>query len=251
MANQRQQLLSAIASQAPDQQTQAALLVGSYGESGWDPNAVGSGGYGAFGFTSPQYTDPSSPSYVPPNATASQQVAAILPAYVKAEGRVPSSVTNPAARAEYQALSAEEPAGTSTELGTIAATNQPTQYGANTSYSVQNWGAISQIVSGTPSQAAVASASSGPTINLNNPLPTWGPSFFPWNWPSDAGNAVIDTLIPWALIIVGVILIAWGLLKTFGGEEKLEAVIQPGHKETAGEAGEAGGAAEAAEAAAA
>lgn len=251
MANQRQKLLNAIAAQAPDQQTQAALLVGSYGESGWDPNAVGSGGYGAFGFTSPQYTDPSSASYVPPNATPSQQVAAILPAYTKAEGQVPSTVTNPAARAEYQALSAEQPSGTSTELGTIAATNKPTTYGANTSYSVQNWGTISQIVSGTPSQATVAQATLGPTVNLTNPLPTWGPSWLPWNYPSDVGNAIIDTLIPWALIIVGVILLAWGLMKTFGGEEKLEAVIQPGHKGTPGEAGEAGGAAEAAEAAAA
>lgn len=77
----------------------------------------------------------------------------------------------------------------------------------------------------TPSQQAVltstGSGSSSLSVNLNNPLPTWGPSWLPWNWASDAGNAIIDTLIPWALIIVGVILVGWGLLKTFGSTDKI------------------------------
>jgi len=32
-----------------------------------------------------------------------------------------------------------------------------------------------------------------PATPVGGPLPTWGPSWLPWNWPSDAGNAVVDT----------------------------------------------------------
>ena len=153
-------LHTAIAQLAPNQTVQQALLVGSYGESGWDPNAVGSGGYGAFGFTSSQYTDPTSPTYVAPGAPPDQQVAAILPAYEAAAAHVPSHLTGPA-RAEWIALGAERPLGYQSEQAQIEATNAPTTYGANTSYQVQNWGHISGIVTSQPAQGSAPSATSG------------------------------------------------------------------------------------------
>jgi hypothetical protein len=158
-------LQKAIAQLAPNQTIQQALLVGSYGESAWDPNAAGSGGYGAFGFTSPEYTDPSSPTFVPPGATPSQQVAAILPAYTAAAAQVPSNLTGPA-QAEWIALGAERPLNYQAQQQQIAATNRPTTYGANTSYSVQNWGQISGVVASQPAQNT---SSSGKKVPLMGP----------------------------------------------------------------------------------
>ena len=56
----QQQLLDAIAAQAPNPTVHAALLVGSYGESGWNPQAVSPGAYGAFQFTPPGNYGPGS-----------------------------------------------------------------------------------------------------------------------------------------------------------------------------------------------
>lgn len=145
-------LQKAIAAQAPNSTVQAAMLVGSYGESSWDPYAVGtSGSYGAFQFTSPEYTSPSSPTYVPPGAPPSAQVAAILPAYETAAAQVPANLTGPA-QAEWIALGAEKPLNYQAQQQQIAASNRPTTYGANSSYSVQNWGTIAALVANQPAQ---------------------------------------------------------------------------------------------------
>jgi hypothetical protein len=135
-----QDLMNAILAQAGTAQTAAALLVGSYGESGWDPFASGSGGGGAFGFTPPSY-----PAWLETAAPATQ-VAAILPAYLANLPLIPASITNPAARAEWQAIASERPLNDTTDMAEIEATNAPTTYGANFSYSVQNWDLIAEIV---------------------------------------------------------------------------------------------------------
>jgi hypothetical protein len=132
-----QLLFLAIAAATPgNKELQRALLVGSYGESGWDPFDSGSGGGGAFGFTPPSY--PASLETAPP----SEQVAAILPAYQSAQTQCPSSITNPAARAQWIAIAGERPEFDTAEMATIERTNAPTTYGANSSYTVQNWDEI-------------------------------------------------------------------------------------------------------------
>ena len=137
-----QVLLNAILAQAPDAETAAALLVGSYGESNWNPYAVSDDAYGAFQFTPPGSYGPGSEV----GASASAQVAAILSDYAEARERVPACVTNPAARAEYQALASERPEYDTDDMARIEATNAPTTYGANFSYSVQNWDEIVPIL---------------------------------------------------------------------------------------------------------
>lgn len=234
MTTPTEELFQAIANQAPDQQTQLAMLVGSYGESTWDPYAQGSGGGGAFGFTPPNY--PAADE----TATPSQQVRAILPAYQNAESQVPSTVTNPAAAAEYQALAAEKPRGMSKELAKIAATNQPTNYGAS-SYNVSNWSQVVKVAQAYPVGTATGPtgapsgtpATSSGTTSLTNPLnlnllPTWGPSWAPWNWGADAGNAMIRALFPLFIALVGIILIAWGLDMTFKGGNKISIQMPQG-----------------------
>jgi hypothetical protein len=136
MAMDRATLVAEILKQAPNQDVAYAMLVGSMGESNQDPSSSGSGGGGAFGFTPPNY--PASLETAPP----AQQVAAILPSYVAAAQQIPSTVTNPAARAEWIAIAAERPLGYtglhSGELGQIESTNAPTTYGANSSLDVQS-----------------------------------------------------------------------------------------------------------------
>ena len=83
----------AIAAQAPNRVVQAALLVGSYGESGWDPTAVSPGAYGAFQFTPPGNYGPGSEVGASPAA----QVAAILAEYVAVAAKVPPNLTGAAA----------------------------------------------------------------------------------------------------------------------------------------------------------
>ena len=74
-------------------------------------------------------------------------MAAILPAYQSAQVQLPSSITNPAAQAQWIAIAAERPEFDTAEMSTIEATNAPTTYGANSSYTVQNW---AEIVALTP-----------------------------------------------------------------------------------------------------
>jgi hypothetical protein len=156
-----QQLLAAIQAQAPNVQTEEALIVGAFGESNFNPNSSGSGGYGAFGFTSPQYTDPSSPNYVPPGASPAQQVAAILPSYEGAQSLIPSGLSG-APAAEYQALEAEAPLYSAQEELSIATTGATTQYGANTSYHVQNWSQVQEAL-GAPVTGGQTTPAGSPT----------------------------------------------------------------------------------------
>lgn len=132
----REELIVAILSSTNNRQLQQALLVGSYGESGWDPYASGSGGGGAFGFTPPSY--PAWLETAPPDV----QVNAILPAYKIAQSQLPSSITNPAAQAEWIAIAAERPEYDTLRMSMIVLLNYPTIYGANYSYYVQNWDEI-------------------------------------------------------------------------------------------------------------
>lgn len=219
-------LLSAIQTQAPNLPTEQAMLVGSYGESGWDPYAQGSGGGGAFGFTPPNY--PASLETAPP----SKQVAAILPAYTQAQQAVPGTLTNPAAAAEYQALAAERPAGYTAELQQISATNAPTQYGANTSYWVQNWSEINKISSGSGANSTPNVGANGNTGTINiragNPVPTFGPSWLPWNYPADATNSLWHTIFPFLVILVGILLIVAGMFLTFHGQQKINVNLPSG-----------------------
>jgi hypothetical protein len=162
-------LVAAILAAAPNnKQLQQALLVGSSGESNLNPLSVGSGGYGAFGFTSSEYTSPGGAHYVAQGASPALQVAAILPAYISSQQQLPASVTNPQAQAEWIAINAENPRNNTTDLQTIEQTNAPTTYGANYSYSAGNWNAITQITSGTPANVmagtATAAGSAGSTL---------------------------------------------------------------------------------------
>ena len=131
----------AIAILAPNRVVQAALLVGSYGESGWDPTAVSPGAYGAFQFTPPGSYGPGSEVGASPAA----QVAAILAEYVAVAAKVPPNLTGPA-QAEWIALGAERPEYYEEDQATIEVTNAPTTYGANSSYAVQNWATIEAIM---------------------------------------------------------------------------------------------------------
>lgn len=140
-----QQLWQAIAKQAPTRVVQAALLVGSYGESGWNPEATSPGAYGAFQFTPPGSYGPGSVVGASPAA----QVAAILPSYVEWAARVPAHLTG-AAQAEWVALGAERPEYYDRDQATIEQTGTPTTYGANFSYTVQNWAAIEQLLIAYP-----------------------------------------------------------------------------------------------------
>ncbi len=126
----------------------SAMLFGATGEGNQTDEPVKSAGSGSlaggyFEFTTPSY--PISDATLP----ASGQVAAIFPSYQQAAARVPSSLTG-AARAEWIALNAENPGGidpaTGAIVGTsaqeraqIVATDQPTYYGQNRSYTGQNW----------------------------------------------------------------------------------------------------------------
>lgn len=176
-----QQLLAAIQAQAPNVQTEEALIVGAFGESNFNPNSSGSGGYGAFGFTSPQYTDPSSPNYVPPGASPAQQVAAILPSYeaavagtgtpgaregaaraqLQSQGITPQALGG-APQAEFVALAAEGPRNVQNELESILVTGATTEYGANTSYSAQNWSQVQEAL-GAPVTGGQTTPAGSPT----------------------------------------------------------------------------------------
>jgi hypothetical protein len=138
-------------------------MVGATGESNMNPTSSGSGGGGAFGFTPPSY-----PAWLE-TASPAQQVAAILGSYQDALSKLPSSITNPAAQAQWIALSAERPLhvgqpyeSSPGDLQTIEQTNAPTTYGANQSYTVQNWDQIAQW-SGASSQGVPSTGGSPPS----------------------------------------------------------------------------------------
>lgn len=141
----QEELLAAIAAQAPNRVVHAALLVGSYGESNWDPQAVSPGAYGAFQFTPPGSYGPGSEVGVSPAA----QVQAIRAEYVEVASRVPPHLTGPA-QAEWVALGAERPEFYEEDQATIERTNEPTSYGANDWYHVQNWPDIEALLPPLP-----------------------------------------------------------------------------------------------------
>jgi hypothetical protein len=85
-----------------------------------------------------------------------------------------------------------------------------------TPWSTFNTGAYQQYLG--QAQTAAAATPAG------NPYPTWGPSWLPWNWPSDAGNAVAGQInqelggartivIEAGFVILGLALIGAGLAK--------------------------------------
>ena len=171
--------IQAIMSATQDPRLQAALLVGATGESNLNPMSSGSGGGGAFGFTPPNY--PASLE----TASPQEQVAAIIGSYEQSLAKLPASVTDPAAQAEWIALGAERPGSKDVpgsqyweRQAVIEKTNAPTMYGANTSYTVQNWNDINQYMGGKlGASVATQNASAGAggtttTSGASNTTPT-------------------------------------------------------------------------------
>ena len=70
---------------------------------------------------------------------------------------------------------------------------------------------------GTSAPTAPQSLGSVSLGGVGAQLPTWGPTWLPWNWASDAGNATIRLLFPFGCIFLGIILLVWGLDMTFKG----------------------------------
>lgn len=224
-------LVSAIQQLAPNQLVEQALFVGSSGESNMNPLSAspgalnsagqftGSGGYGAFGFTSSEYTSPGGADYVPPGASAAAQVKAILPSYEAAAAQgVPSGVTG-AAAAELVALRGENPHGppgvptSAGEQADIIATNQPTTYGENTSYTVQNWQQILGLSQGgtLPSGPTSVNAATAGGGSITNPVGTGSSPSTTTASPSSStgslGSKIGGFLLGGALLLVGVIIL--------------------------------------------
>lgn len=154
----KKDLISSILSSTSNRNLQEALLVGGMGESNLNPLSTSPGystnpimgvsGGGPFGFTPPF----SKVVFNPKSSVAEE-----LPQYkaaltgtggagateFQATGKygVPTNLTG-AAKAEFIAIAAERPEYDTSELKQIAATNKTTTYGANTSYTVQNWANI-------------------------------------------------------------------------------------------------------------
>lgn len=186
-------LVSAIQNVAPnDLLLQQSLLYGAYGESGWTDSSAG-----YFGFTDPSYGNAA-------QEPALQQVQAILPGYQRTRASLPPGVTG-AAAAEYIALGGEAPAfstpatikeyGISTVSPTreseyadgtwywdnpaifgisqqevIAQTNQPTQYGANTSLNQSTTpGVWSDIVAAVGGKTGRKTTTDPPVVTGNPP----------------------------------------------------------------------------------
>jgi hypothetical protein len=80
-------------------------------------------------------------------------------------------------------------------------------------------------LTGYTSTGASGSGSTSPAQSLGSvsvgsgslALPTWGPSWAPWNWASDAGNATIKLIFPFVCIFFGIALVVVGLDMTFKG----------------------------------
>jgi hypothetical protein len=71
--------------------------------------------------------------------------------------------------------------------------------------------------SGNPAKKATTTSSWNPLKNLSpfTPAPTVGPSWLPWNWPSDAANSAWSSALSVIIIILGLVLVVWGLKITF------------------------------------
>lgn len=53
------------------------------------------------------------------------------------------------------------------------------------------------------------------SITTTSPAPTFGPSWLPWNWGSDAVNSVWRSVVPYVVIAAGLIVAIWGLKIAF------------------------------------
>lgn len=162
----KQNLINSILSSTSDRRLQEALLVGGTGESNLNPLSTSPGyltnpimgvsGGGGFGFT-----PPFSKVVFDPKTSVAQELPQYQQALAGTGGAgatekqalggsgVPQWLTG-AAKSEFIAIAAERPQNDISELRTIAATNKTTTYGANTSYTVQNWTNIQRIT--TPSK---------------------------------------------------------------------------------------------------
>lgn len=71
--------------------------------------------------------------------------------------------------------------------------------------------------SNNPAKQPSAGSIWNPLNNLSifKPAPTVGPSLLPWNWPSDAANATWSSALTLVIVVVGLVLVAWGLKITF------------------------------------
>ena len=221
-----QSLATAVQAEAPgNTELQQALLFGAYGESGWGANmgSPSAGGYygftppSAFGITFAQAQDPTT-------ATA-----AILPSYqrVQAAG-VPSSITNPEARAEWIALNAEQPAGVdpsnpSVQTGTsaqeqaqIQSSNQPTYYGQNTSFTGQSdvWAAIVGATGGKGSSSTPTQTPSKSQTSTSSSSATFAGIKLP--------GGLTGTIVGYVGMFLGLVIIIVGIAVTFRAGQKLE-----------------------------
>jgi len=257
----QQSVVQAILSQAPDQNVAESMLLGSYMESRWDPNAAaqeanGAMSYGPFMMES-KYGMLATAHLTP--AEAQDPVIAtraMLPRYQAATAAVPAKEwqANPELAAVTAAYYAEEP----------TAPYQQTQGWGQVN---KGWAATLQAMSQqlTPSQKAVLTAqlaSSPPgQINLQNPVPTTpfpGGMWDPANWVvwpvATATNTAFRAFAPLAFIMLGLIFIVAGIYVTtkgFGNIGQATAQAAPPPRQEAGQAPEGTeGAAEGAEGAA-
>lgn len=71
--------------------------------------------------------------------------------------------------------------------------------------------------SSNPAKKISTTASYNPLNNLSafNPAPTVGPPWLPWNIPSDLANSAWSSVMSVLILIVGLVLVAWGLKVTF------------------------------------
>lgn len=80
-------------------------------------------------------------------------------------------------------------------------------------------------------QAAAAGKSITTTGNNSGPFPTFGPSWLPWNWPSDAANAATNSIasdirtivVEGLFVILGVGLVGLGLARSVAPQLKRTA----------------------------
>lgn len=67
----------------------------------------------------------------------------------------------------------------------------------------------------SPTTTSPSSSSSSINVANVNPFATWGPSWLPWNWGADIGNATFHVVFPFIVIGLGLIFIVYGLKMTF------------------------------------
>jgi hypothetical protein len=229
----QQSVVQAILSQAPDQHVAESMLLGSYLESNWDPNAEAQEASGAMSygpFMMEQGGMLTSAGYTPAEAQdPALAVHAMLPPYQAAVAQVPAAEwkKDPEGAAVTAAYLAERP----------AAPYQDTQGWGRVN---QGWAATVQAMGQklTPSQKAALTAqlaSSPPgQLNLQNPVPTTpfpGGMWDPANWlvwpVATATNATFRAFAPLAFIMLGLIFVVAGIYVTTKGFGNIGQVAAP------------------------